>query len=399
MLEVEYVAATLASATPMLRRMTEIISALVLGLYFLSPQLGWWTPPFNVFVSCQVVLLVGYVMLLQHGKVRIIINHLWPIVPLAFVWVYMSFYVAYLPRERAVQTQGMIIVIVMMIYVFEILNPLIGIFASVASSIFFLWLRRSLPFADDYGTQQIHAQLVIVNVLGVYISFNQCRSRRLKFYLEKELAAERHASEALLLKVFPKIIAERLKLTDSNLADSYSDVSVLFADLVGFTQLASKTAPARLVTLLDELFGQFDELADKWGVEKIKTIGDAYLAVAGCPVAQPDHAIRLTQFASGLAGVVEKFSIQQGTDFGIRVGIHSGVVIAGVIGNKRISFDLWGDTVNIASRMESLSKPGEILVSESTAELIRSEFVLSSARILEVKGKGAMPVFSVIGPR
>ena len=209
----------------------------------------------------------------------------------------------------------------------------------------------------------------------------------------KELQAEKQTSERLLLNVLPAPIADRLKTGESLIVDRFENVSVLFADLVGFTTHAAQTSPEALVTMLNELFSTFDRLAEQHGLEKIKTIGDAYMVVAGIPQPVADHAIAIAHMGTDMINALEAYAKRTGYDLGIRIGIHSGSVVAGVIGTKKFIYDLWGDTVNTASRMESTGMPGRIQVSEATQALLKGQFALEERGEIEVKGKGKMRTY------
>jgi class 3 adenylate cyclase len=215
----------------------------------------------------------------------------------------------------------------------------------------------------------------------------------------KELAAEKQTSERLLLNVLPQPIAERLKTGESVIVDRFDAVSVLFADIVGFTSLSAKVPPEKLVTMLDELFSLFDRLAEKHGLEKIKTIGDAYMVVAGIPQPVADHAVAIAHMALDMLQGVTEYGKRTGTDLSIRIGIHTGSVVAGVIGRKKFIYDLWGDTVNTASRMESHGLPGRIHVSEATYQELQYLFEFEPREPIEVKGKGQMKTFLLLGQR
>ena len=215
----------------------------------------------------------------------------------------------------------------------------------------------------------------------------------------KELFAEKQTSERLLLNVLPGPIADRLKTGESLIVDKFESVSVLFADIVGFTALSSRTSPEALVTMLNEVFSAFDRLAAKHGLEKIKTIGDAYMVVAGLPEPIADHATALAHMALDMNAAIAAYAERSGSPLSIRVGIHSGSVVAGVIGEKKFIYDLWGDTVNTASRMESTGVPGRIHVSEVTYVMLRDEFDLEQREPIEVKGKGLMTTYLLIGQK
>jgi class 3 adenylate cyclase len=208
-----------------------------------------------------------------------------------------------------------------------------------------------------------------------------------------ELTEEKATSERLLLNVLPAAIAERLKNGESLIVDRFDAVSVMFADIAGFTSLSSRTTPEVLVTMLNELFSMFDKLAEQHGLEKIKTIGDAYMVVAGIPQPIADHATAIAHMALDMLAGIEAYAKRTETELSIRIGIHSGSVVAGVIGTKKFIYDLWGDTVNTASRMESTGLPGRIQVTESTFKLLENQFEFEPRGPIEIKGKGAMNTF------
>ncbi|HEY5947424.1 MAG TPA: adenylate/guanylate cyclase domain-containing protein [Kofleriaceae bacterium] len=215
----------------------------------------------------------------------------------------------------------------------------------------------------------------------------------------KELSEEKQTSERLLLNVLPAPIADRLKSGEGLIVDRFDAVSVLFADIVGFTALSSRIPPIQLVTMLNELFSTFDKLAEKHGLEKIKTIGDAYMVVAGIPMPVANHAHAIAHMALDMLASVEQFAIKHESDLSIRIGIHTGPVVAGVIGQKKFIYDLWGDTVNTASRMESHGVPGRIHVTAATFGLLRDTFELEPRDPIEIKGKGRMQTYLIVGKR
>lgn len=213
------------------------------------------------------------------------------------------------------------------------------------------------------------------------------------------LSIEQQKSEKLLLNILPQPIAQRLKQKPEAIADGFTDVTVLFADIVDFTRLSATMPPQQLVALLNSIFSTFDQLAEKHNLEKIKTIGDAYMAVGGLPIHHPDHAKAVINFALDMQHAIKVFNSEQGESFQIRIGINSGPVVAGVIGIKKFIYDLWGDTVNIASRMESQGIPGSIQITESTFQHVKGQFQFKSLGTISVKGKGNMMTYQVIGQR
>jgi adenylate cyclase len=209
----------------------------------------------------------------------------------------------------------------------------------------------------------------------------------------RRLAAEARADE-LLTNAIPTTIANRLRHGETRIADAYPATTILFADIVGFTPWAQRTAPERVVAVLDGLFSAFDELAGRSGLEKIRTIGDGYMAVAGAPVARSDHAAAALTLARAMIASMADLRIQLDADLHIRIGIASGPVVGGVIGQRRLLFDLWGDAVNLASRMESTGISGRIQISAATRSLL-GDLVDAEAREIDVKGFGRQTTYLV----
>jgi adenylate cyclase len=235
--------------------------------------------------------------------------------------------------------------------------------------------------------------LVLAGIWGNAICWQLDLTSRREFVAREEADHERARSDRLLLNILPAPIAARLKQSPEIIAEHCERVTVLFADLVGFTPLSAERSPRELVTLLDRVFTEFDDLATRHGLEKIKTIGDAYMAVAGLPQAHPEHAMRATRMALDMLDVVDRAADQTGERLRVRVGLHSGPVVAGVIGRTKFSYDLWGDTVNTASRMESSGLPGRVQCTQATAALLGECFALEARGPIEVKGKGTMDTF------
>jgi len=208
----------------------------------------------------------------------------------------------------------------------------------------------------------------------------------------RRLAAEARADE-LLTNAIPASIAARLRHGERRIAEAYPETSIVFADIVGSTSWAHDTPPAQVVDVLDELFTSFDACADRFGLEKIKTIGDAYMAVAGAPEARPDHASAAVGMARAMLGEIERIRATIGVPIAVRIGVASGPVVGGVIGRRRLLFDLWGDTVNLASRMESSGIAGRIQVAGSTRALLPPNAFRFEPREVEAKGLGRLTAF------
>ena len=217
------------------------------------------------------------------------------------------------------------------------------------------------------------------------------------FYYGRRLVEERRRSETLLLNVLPASIAARLKLSNATVADRFVEASVLFADIVGFTPHAQDLEPEQLVEELNAYFTAFDRLVDEYRVEKIKTLGDGYLAVAGIPEPSRDHEATICRLALSMQEEFRRISAANGSGLLLRVGVHSGPVVAGIIGTKRFSYDLWGDTVNTASRMESHGVPGGIQVTDHLARHLEERFEFAPVRDIEIKGKGFVATRLLLG--
>ena len=217
-------------------------------------------------------------------------------------------------------------------------------------------------------------------------------------YFVQNALREKKKADLLLLNILPQKIARRLKSGDQVIADEFANVSVLFADIVDYTVYARDKRPAQVVSSLNEIFRRFDELADRHGLEKIKTIGDAYMLVGGLPEPCDDHEAAVAAMALDMMQAVTDACGEDGQRFALRIGIHSGPVVAGVIGTRKFAYDLWGDTVNVASRLESSGLAGQIQVSETVHESLRDRFTFTPRGEVQLKGRGAMQSYLLLGP-
>jgi adenylate cyclase len=217
---------------------------------------------------------------------------------------------------------------------------------------------------------------------------------------EKAMEAEYQRSESLLANILPASIAARLKDPTRNIiADKYDDASILFADIAGYTKRASDTTPTDLVRFLDTLYTDLDALVDKHGLEKIKTSGDSYMVVSGVPKPRPDHVQAIARLALDMADAVANLKDPQGRDVPLRIGLASGPVVAGVVGARKFFYDVWGDAVNVASRMESTDVEGRIQVPQSVYERLKNEYVLEERGLVDIKGKGPMHTWYLVARR
>jgi class 3 adenylate cyclase len=245
-----------------------------------------------------------------------------------------------------------------------------------------------------------HAEaLVAANLWGMLICYQMDLALRRAFLALREVAVEHERSERLLLNILPVELAQELSATGFARSARHESVSMLFTDFSGFTQTASAMPAGRMVAELNDIFSAFDDICDELGVEKIKTIGDAYMAAAGLPKPCPDHAQRCVRCGLRMLEYVEQRNRSATFKWSLRVGIHSGPVVAGVVGKRKYAFDVWGDTVNIASRMESVSEAGRVNLSAYTYDLIREEFDCEYRGKVDAKGKGQMDMYFVTGVR
>jgi len=255
---------------------------------------------------------------------------------------------------------------------------------------------------DDTGLQPAWAQsmsFVVTTVAAVVmVVVTIWFALRDTARAEAAMEAQYERSEALLANMLPASIADRLKEPGHGvIADKYDDASVLFADIAGFTERASSTAPADLVCFLDRLYGAFDALVDKHGLEKIKVSGDSYMVVSGVPRPRPDHVRALADFALAMSAVAAGMKDSHGVSVPLRIGLASGPVVAGVVGSRRFFYDVWGDAVNVASRMEATDSVGRIQVPHSVYERLKDEFVFQERGNVDVKGKGVMRTWYLVG--
>jgi class 3 adenylate cyclase len=287
-------------------------------------------------------------------------------------------------------------------------------FTAPVGALLFVGARQALPWFSAFaglivvsgvidpalaaGAPHIPSGVVVaffvLNVLGVTTT-----TYVLLQYFVQARDRERAKSERLLLNVLPAPVAARLKQHEGTIADTYEEVTVLFADIVGFTPLSERLAARDLVELLDRVFARWDELAMRHGVEKIKTIGDAYMVAGGIPTPRPDHAEAIAEMALAMRAEAASLAVETDHPLHLRIGIDTGPVVAGVIGRAKFIYDLWGDTVNTASRMESHAQPGTIQVTARTYDRLRERYELRPRGTVDVKGKGQMSPYLLIRPR
>jgi class 3 adenylate cyclase len=251
---------------------------------------------------------------------------------------------------------------------------------------------------DDFATQILYGAVSDLALLAALLLLGEAiRGRRALDAAHRLLLAEQERSEGLLLNVLPAPIADRLKQGEEVIADRFPEVTVRFADLVDFTASSDRSSPERVVQVLADLFTAFDRLAARHGLEKIKTVGDAYMVAGGLPVPRPDHAEAVAEMALAVREEAGRHRDPAGRPLQVRIGIDSGPVVAGVIGTAKFSYDLWGDTVNTASRMESIGVPGCIQVTDRAYRRLRDRYRFERRGPVQVKGKGELVTWFLVG--
>jgi class 3 adenylate cyclase len=349
---------------------------------------------FGVFIP---VLLIGIALSFTPFFQRI-----WEWVALAIslvtigVWVYYVAQVLTIPAEYGYV--GVILItaftyaLLRLRFVLVVIITLVGIAA---------YMPYAVSAVHIFGITTVLAGLFLVSfgVVGCVAAYRMERSQRLLFLREQQLQVESDRSERLLLNILPRVIVDRLKVRSDGrrLADALEEVTVVFADAVDSTKEAVKATPEQFADVLDELFSSFDRLADEHGLEKIKTIGDAYMAVAGAPVPLADNAGAGANMALEMLEAAHQIHWPSGNPVELRIGIATGPAVAGVIGQRKFAYDLWGDTVNLASRLQESAEQGQILLSWATAERLESRYELAMGDVVEIKGRGTTPVRTLLG--
>ncbi len=357
-------------------------------------QLDQWIR-FGVFIP---LLLIGYAFSYTRlfGRIWEPFSAGIAIVTLA-VWVVYSANIITLPLEY-----GYVGVILITAFTYALIRLRFVFVMTV--TLFGIAAYLPYVFSARYVVEvtQVLATLYLVSFgfLGAFAAYWMERFARELFVRERELDQERTRSDGLLLNILPAAVIERLKTSSGErIAQAFESVTVVFIDAVGSTEQAARTTPELFAESLDELFRSLDVIADRHGIEKIKTIGDAYMAVAGAPVPMDDHAEAAVAMAAEIRLAQAELRWPSGDPITIRGGVATGPVVAGVIGERKFAYDVWGDTVNLASRLEEGARPGEVLVSVPTAtEAVTGRFSLGPAQLIDLKGKGLTPAHPLLGP-
>jgi len=347
-------------------------------------------------IASLVVYAAGYV--LTYRRVFVKRQQLIMFIVACLISVVITRAVARLPFE-ILESRGFTISLMYTFFIYSVLRLRFprAVLAGWFGAAFFVGYTFGMDLMGPTAVGRTAFLLGMANLGGMLICYQMDVAARREFTATRLLDKERERSERLLLNILPAPIAERLKASGDAIAEHSGGVTVLFADIVGFTPLSASKTPQALVELLNRIFSEIDALADEHGLEKIKTIGDAYMAVAGLPNPWPDHAPRAARMALAMHDVIARVAAETGEKLALRIGLHSGPVVAGVIGRRKFTYDLWGDTVNTASRMESHGVPGTVHCTEATVALLPGAFQLQARGAMQIKGKGEMRTFLLTG--
>jgi adenylate cyclase len=368
-----------------------IIENVAISIYFHQPLV--------TLVFLMHFILISLTLLFNHMGKRVLASAWFSGVAILFVSIYSIIF-----TERGYNFVFLPMIIFLQFFLFSAAEKkYIFIFTAITVFCFagvLFWpafhLQTLIPVSKEIIQAQRLNSLVGLPCLsiafGLYAFITISRA-------DREVAKEKDKTDQLLLNILPQSIAERFKNDQSYLAEEYKSVTVLFADIVSFTSLSEKLKPDVLVGFLNKIFSEFDYLAELYGLEKIKTIGDAYMVAGGVPIPCDDHTRKICRMAIKMQEVAKDILTPFEEQVSIRIGINTGPAIAGVIGVKKFIYDLWGDTVNTASRMESYAEAGKIQITTEVYELIKNEFECQSRGLINVKGKGSMTTYFLMGAK
>jgi guanylate cyclase len=369
-------------------------AALVWGLiYFINGEkIGGAIPLLGgmfFFLYLPVFVRTGNI-----NQLKFITFLIWLIVPSSAMWFLGGFY------SSSVMIIWSLIAVILALMTSTLKDASRWFFAYllilVISGIIQPFLSHDSPLQESLIISFFVVNLGVISVI-IFFALRFFIVQRNEAY--SSLEREQEKSENLLLNVLPREIAEILKERDQIIAQSYGEASVIFADLVGFTPLTELMTPKEMIALLNEIYSQFDQLVDEYGLEKIRTIGDNYMIVSGVPKPRNDHAEAAAKLALEIMVYADQLPDQNGHKIKFRIGMNAGPLIAGVIGKKKFHYDVWGDTVNTASRMESHGLPGKIQVTDHMYRLLKDEFIFEPRGEIDVKGKGVMETWLLIGKK
>jgi class 3 adenylate cyclase len=305
------------------------------------------------------------------------------------LWVYYVWHILTLPAEY-----GYVGVILITAFTYTLLRLrfLLVVLITVIGIAAYLPYAFAAQYIVDVSRVLATLYLISFGVLGGLAAYRLERFSRQVFLRERQLDQERERSDGLLLSILPQAIVEQLKTSSGGrIAQAFDQVTVVIADAVGSTVQGARSSPEAFAAALDELFRRFDQIADRHGLERIKTIGDAYMAVAGAPVPMANHAAAAVSMALEILAEAGQVRWPSGDPIRVRIGVATGPAVAGIIGYRKFAYDLWGDTVNLASRLQEGAEPSQALVSEPTADQLSDGYEFGPKRIVDLKGKGPTP--------
>lgn len=377
-------------------------SVIVILLFFIIQNVAiciYFHQPLVALVYLMHFILIALTLLFNHMGKRVFASAWFSGVAILFVSIYSIIF-----TERGYNFAFLPMIIFLQFFLFSAAEKKY-VFIFTAITVFcFAWvlfwpafhLQTLIPVSKEIIQAQRLNSLVGLPCLSIafgfyaFITINKA---------EREVAKEKDKTDQLLLNILPKSIVERFKNDQSYLAEEYKSVTVLFADIVSFTSFSEKLKPDVLVGFLNKIFSEFDYLAELYGLEKIKTIGDAYMVAGGVPIPSDDHTRKICHMAIKMLEVAKDILTPFEEQVSMRIGINTGPVIAGVIGVKKFIYDLWGDTVNTASRMESHAEAGKIQITSEVYESIKNEFECQLRGLINVKGKGSMTTYFLVGAK
>jgi len=351
-------------------------------------------------IVATVLATLGLCFALTHTQV-FLHRHQWMMLALACVMSIGIISVTQNYSPQILEARGFFLMVIHLFTIYGVFR--LRFPAAVAGGCFamtmYLALLRALGLLPESAVFLHASALLAANFWGMLICYQMDLALRRAFLAIRDVAVEHEHSARLLLNILPAELAKELSATGVARPARYDSATILFTDFSGFTQVASAMPADRMVAELNDIFGAFDDICDELGVEKIKTIGDAYMAAAGLPKPCADHAERCVRAGLRMLDYLEQRNRTSAFKWSLRVGIHSGPVVTGVVGKRKYAFDVWGDTVNVASRMESAGEPGRVNVSAYTYDLIRAEFECEYRGKVDAKGKGQIDMYFVTGAR
>lgn len=378
-----------------------LVCAAALSLFLITPAIIWVSPSSREWMPGIVALVLVTVSLcyvLTHTK-SFLYGHQWMMLAMACVMsLGMVRAVSLSPTFEASGFFLMVIHLFSIYGVFRLRFPA-AVTAGWISMTMYMVLLSALGLLPGISIYRHAGALLTANLWGMLICYQMDLALRRAFLAVRDVAVEHERSERLLLNILPAELAQELSATGRARPARHESVTILFTDFSGFTQAASSMPAERMVAELNEIFAAFDDITDACGVEKIKTIGDAYMAAAGLPKPCADHAQRCVRAGLSMIDYLENRNRTGAFKWSLRVGVHSGPVVAGVVGKRKYAFDIWGDTVNVASRMESAGEIGRVNVSAYTFDLIQAEFDCAYRGKVDAKGKGQIDMYFVTSTR